>query len=138
MFGHAVNIKQINKQTKKRTMFSNGKMPIAHQISICFHVDGFFSLSLLFIVVVTVRFTVLFTNTARETFIVYNLTVLLFVVHDTAGTLVFFIHHLRRRRRRCHSFFFSNNSISHLTNALTLNKQQYRKNMYAFSFIWFI
>lgn len=68
MFGHAVNIKQINKQTKKRTVFSNVKMPIAHQISICFHVDGFFfhSRCCLLLLLLYVFFTVLFTNTARE------------------------------------------------------------------------
>lgn len=83
---------QTNKQTKKRTMFSNVKMPIAHQISICFHVDGFFFTLVVVCYCCYCMFfhCIIYQHSKREAFIVYNLTVLLFVVHDTAGTFVFF------------------------------------------------
>lgn len=127
LFGHAVNIKQINKQTnKEKTEFSNVKMPIAHHISVCFHVDGYFFFSMLFFVVVVDVVTVLFTYTAREKDVdclpSYSFTfccprlwghVRLFFAFIICFVAVVVIQ-----------FFFSANSISHLTSALTLNKQQ--------------
>lgn len=147
MFGHAVSITKTNKPTKKSwTMFSNVKLPIAHQISICvcFHVDGFFlSLSVsqrcLLLLLRFFFHRVLFTYTARETFIVHNLTVLLFFLVSTT---------LRAR-----SFFYSSSSSTSswsfiflfrqfnqsLDQCSDFNKQStVSKKMYAFSFIWLV
>lgn len=120
---------QTNKQTNKvknRAEFSNVKMPIAHHISVCFHVDGYFFFSMLFFVVVVDVVTVLFTYTAREKDVdclpSYSFTfccprlwghVRLFFAFIICFVAVVVIQ-----------FFFSDNSISHLTSALTLNKQQ--------------
>lgn len=75
------------------------------------------------------------TYTARDTFIVYNFTVLLFYCARRCGHVRFFFICLLILRRG-HSFFFSDNSIIHLTNALTLaNNSIGEKNTLFLSFL---
>lgn len=119
MFGHDVKIKQ------KQPVFSNINIPIVRQISIYFHVNGFFFFSrhclwLLVLLLLLDIFCAICTHTHNEiesllfSILQFHISLLLAL---RARWLFFFVYSFFLRR---HSFFFSNNSISHLTNTLTL------------------
>lgn len=123
---------QTNKQSKNRaeSEFSNVEMPIAHHISICFHVDVCFYCCYCAIYLHSTRerrwlFTVLqfyFLLSTTTTLGARSLFSREFIIGFVAVVAI--------------QFFFSDNSISHLTSALTLSKQQHQENMRRFfSFI---
>lgn len=129
MFGHAVNI-QTNME-KKRAMFSNIKIPIAHQIRSDQYLFScwwlFFSLDIVCCCYCDCFYCFFsfsgYLQILSERDRLLLLTILQFyflLCRDAAGTFVFFLFIRLLILRRRHSFFFSDNSISHLTNALTL------------------
>lgn len=121
--------KQTWKKNELCLAISKYQLPIrSDQISICFHVDGCFFLLTLFVVVIVIVFTVFFSFSGylqilseRDRLLLLTILQFYFLLcRDAAGTFVFFLFIRLLILRRRHSFFFSDNSISHLTNALTL------------------
>lgn len=102
---------QTNKQTNKeknRAEFSNVKMPIAHHISVCFHVDGYFFFSTLFVVVCWCCYCAIYLHSTRERRWLFTVLQFYFLLSTTLGarSLVFRIHHLLRGRRGHSVFLF--------------------------------